>query len=88
MADFGLSRMHPNLTKFTQGHKMTEYMSTRWYRAPEILATKGDYTEKSKRPSCYLRAYVVDSWGIGCVMMELIFKESLFNGKTTLECLE
>lgn len=34
----------------------TDYISTRWYRAPECLMTDGYYNEK------------MDIWGFGCVL--------------------
>lgn len=40
----------------------TEYISTRWYRAPECLMTDGYYNEK------------MDIWGFGCVLFELLKK--------------
>lgn len=40
-------------------HPYTEYISTRWYRAPECLLTDGYYSNK------------MDIWGVGCVMFEV-----------------
>lgn len=37
----------------------TEYISTRWYRAPECLLTDGFYT------------YKMDLWSAGCVFYEI-----------------
>ena len=37
----------------------TEYISTRWYRAPECLLTDGFYT------------YKMDLWSAGCVLYEM-----------------
>lgn len=47
----------------------TDYISTRWYRAPECLMTDGYYNEK------------MDIWGFGCVLFELVTKKPLFPGK-------
>ena len=47
----------------------TDYISTRWYRAPECLMTDGYYNEK------------MDVWGFGCVLFELITKKPLFPGR-------
>lgn len=47
-------------------HPYTEYISTRWYRAPECLMTDGHYDAK------------MDVWGLGCVMFELIALQPLF----------
>ena len=38
----------------------TEYISTRWYRAPECLLTDGHYSLK------------MDMWSVGCVFYEII----------------
>lgn len=54
-------------------HPHTEYISTRWYRAPECLMTDGYYNEK------------MDIWGFGCVLFELIMKCVLFPGKDELD---
>lgn len=51
----------------------TEYISTRWYRAPECLMTDGYYDSK------------MDIWGYGCVLFEMIAKYPLFNGKGELD---
>jgi serine/threonine protein kinase len=54
---------------------MTEYVSTRWYRAPELLVGSKTY-EKS-----------VDIWALGCIIPELISGKPLFPGKSNLEAL-
>jgi len=51
----------------------TDYISTRWYRAPECLMTDGYYNEK------------MDIWGYGCVLFELVTKKPLFPGKDELD---
>lgn len=51
----------------------TEYISTRWYRAPECLMTDGYYDAK------------MDIWGYGCVLFEMIAKYPLFDGKGELD---
>lgn len=50
----------------------TEYISTRWYRAPECLMTDGYYD------------YKMDIWGYGCILYEIITKDPLFPGKNEL----
>lgn len=61
ICDFGLARI--------QEHQMTGYVSTRYYRAPEIMLTWRKYNEK------------VDIWSAGCIFAELILGEPLFPGK-------
>lgn len=51
----------------------TEYISTRWYRAPECLMTDGYYD------------YKMDIWGVGAVMFEIISLFPLFPGKNELD---
>jgi renal tumor antigen len=51
----------------------TEYISTRWYRAPECLLTDGYY------------GYKMDMWGIGCVMFEIMALFPLFPGTNELD---
>ena len=38
---------------------MTDYVATRWYRAPEVLLGSSSYS------------YPVDIWAFGCVLAEL-----------------
>lgn len=61
--DFGLAR-----TTF-ENDFMTEYVVTRWYRAPELLLNSSDYTS------------AIDVWSVGCIFMELMNKKPLFPGK-------
>lgn len=51
----------------------TEYISTRWYRAPECLLTDGYYTHK------------MDMWSVGCVMFEVMTLRPLFPGSNELD---
>ncbi len=54
----------------------TEYISTRWYRAPECLLTNGNYD------------YKMDCFGVGCVMFEIIALFPLFPGTNELDQIE
>ncbi|XP_067099176.1 MAPK/MAK/MRK overlapping kinase-like [Osmerus mordax] len=51
----------------------TEYISTRWYRAPECLLTDGHYSLK------------MDMWSVGCVFYEIISLKPLFPGTNELD---
>jgi renal tumor antigen len=51
----------------------TEYISTRWYRAPECLLTDGYY------------GYKMDIWGAGCVFFEILSLFPLFPGNNELD---
>ena len=48
---------------------MTEYVATRWYRAPEIMLTFKEYTN------------AIDVWSVGCVLAEMLSAKPLFPGK-------
>ncbi|XP_022752805.1 mitogen-activated protein kinase homolog NTF6 [Durio zibethinus] len=63
ICDFGLARTTSE-TDF-----MTEYVVTRWYRAPELLLNCSEYTA------------AIDIWSVGCILMEIIRREPLFPGK-------
>ncbi|KFK35190.1 hypothetical protein AALP_AA5G252000 [Arabis alpina] len=52
-----------------ENYGMTEYVVTRWYRAPELLLNSSDYTA------------AIDVWSVGCVFLEMLNHEPLFPGK-------
>ena len=52
---------------------LTEYVSTRWYRAPELALRSPTYNEK------------VDVWALGCVLAELYLGRPIFPGRTETE---
>ncbi|KAL0218988.1 hypothetical protein P9112_004641 [Eukaryota sp. TZLM1-RC] len=69
LCDFGLARV-ANPDEDSQEF-LTQYVATRWYRAPEVLlATPGS--------SSYGRA--MDVWSVGCIFGELLARRSLFPG--------
>ena len=55
---------------------MTQYVVTRWYRAPELLLL------------CRRYSLPVDMWSVGCILGELLCRRTLFPGKTFLHQLE
>eukprot|EP00268_Persea_americana_P012724 TRINITY_DN1543_c0_g2_i1.p1 TRINITY_DN1543_c0_g2~~TRINITY_DN1543_c0_g2_i1.p1 ORF type:complete len:396 (+),score=61.32 TRINITY_DN1543_c0_g2_i1:523-1710(+) len=63
ICDFGLARITSE-TDF-----MTEYVVTRWYRAPELLLNSSEYTA------------AIDVWSVGCIFMELMDRKPLFPGR-------
>lgn len=67
LADFGSVSPIANRTRFT------EYIATRWYRAPECILTTGAYGPP------------VDIWAIGCVFYEMLTMRPLFPGKHQLD---
>jgi serine/threonine protein kinase len=67
VADFGLARIY-NEQSCSKIVAMTEYVTTRWYRAPEILVGWGKYTT------------AIDMWAVGCIVAELVGRSPLFPG--------
>ena len=67
LADFGSCRGVYSKQPYT------EYISTRWYRAPECLLTDGYYN------------YKMDMWGVGCVFFEMVSLFPLFPGTNELD---
>ena len=66
LGDFGLARtLHSGKNGF--GGIITDYVATRWYRAPEMLLGSVDYGKP------------IDMWSVGCILYELIdyFKSSV-----------
>jgi len=70
ICDFGLARMNFSNMEF-QTCPMTEYVCTRWYRAPEVLCSWTDYTS------------AIDIWSIGCIFAEMLARKPLFPGHNT-----
>jgi mitogen-activated protein kinase 7 len=56
---------------------LTEYVATRWYRAPEIMLSYRSYSKASTAP--FLIS--VDMWSIGCIFAELLGSKPLFKGR-------
>ncbi|KAI8788044.1 MAPK/MAK/MRK overlapping kinase [Biomphalaria glabrata] len=67
LADFGSCR------SIYSKQPYTEYISTRWYRAPECLLTDGYYT------------YKMDIWSVGCVFFEILSLHPLFPGSNEVD---
>ena len=76
IADFGLARSLSHMPKPTDSSQepcLTDYVATRWYRAPEILLGCKRYTTG------------VDLWSLGCILGEMLSRRPLFPGNSTLE---
>ncbi|QRV88767.1 mitogen activated protein kinase [Ceratobasidium sp. AG-Ba] len=69
ICDFGLSRGFDSDTNTDEGGFMTEYVATRWYRAPEIMLSFRKYST------------AIDMWSIGCILGELLGMKPMFKGK-------
>ncbi|XP_032982165.1 mitogen-activated protein kinase 15 isoform X1 [Rhinolophus ferrumequinum] len=76
LCDFGLARSLSDLPEGPEGQALTEYVATRWYRAPEVLLSSSWYTPG------------VDMWSLGCILGEMLRGRPLFPGTSTLHQLE
>uniref|UniRef100_A0A8C9H7V4 mitogen-activated protein kinase n=1 Tax=Piliocolobus tephrosceles TaxID=591936 RepID=A0A8C9H7V4_9PRIM len=76
LGDFGLARSISNEINKKESPILTDYVATRWYRAPEILLGSTNYTEG------------VDMWSLGCIMAELFLGKPIFRGNSTINQLE
>ena len=69
VCDFGLSRALLQTNKNQQNpNVMTDYVETRYYRAPELLLGLKTYTA------------AVDMWSVGCIFAEIIRGKTLWKG--------
>jgi len=69
ICDFGLARVRFSDKEWVC--PMTEYVCTRWYRAPEVLCSWTDYSG------------AIDMWSIGCILAEMYMRKPLFPGHNT-----
>uniref|UniRef100_A0AAY4DV63 non-specific serine/threonine protein kinase n=1 Tax=Denticeps clupeoides TaxID=299321 RepID=A0AAY4DV63_9TELE len=67
IADFGLAR------EIRSQPPYTDYVSTRWYRAPEVLLRSTSYNSP------------IDQWAVGCIMAELYTLRPLFPGSSEVD---
>eukprot|EP00798_Chlamydomonas_sp_ICE-L_P007666 gene7666-822_t len=82
LCDFGFAR-------FTNkgDDPLTDYVATRWYRAPELLLGppyRVSASPEAPRIQC-MYGPEVDMWAIGCVLGELTDGEPLFAGDSDLD---
>jgi serine/threonine protein kinase len=70
ICDFGLARVDD--PKYADRCHMSDYVATRWYRAPEVILLRERYTK------------AVDMWSVGCILAELIGRKPLFPGRDSL----
>lgn len=67
ICDFGLARVADPDHDHTGF--LTEYVATRWYRAPEIMLNSKGYTKS------------IDIWSVGCILAEMISNRPIFPGR-------
>lgn len=70
LCDFGLAK------EDDEHEHMTDYVTMRWYRAPELVMEDRSYNAK------------IDVWGIGCILGELLGSRPLFQGKDRVNQLD
>jgi mitogen-activated protein kinase 1/3 len=71
VCDFGLARGVLDEDQMEDQSKrplLTEYVVTRWYRAPEIMLACHEYDKP------------VDVWSTGCILAELLARKPYFPG--------
>ncbi|WWC65522.1 uncharacterized protein I303_108140 [Kwoniella dejecticola CBS 10117] len=71
VCDFGLARSTQTASPEGQNNQgfMTEYVATRWYRAPEVMLSFRMYTKS------------IDVWSVGCILAEMLSGKPLFPGR-------
>ncbi|KAH9603672.1 hypothetical protein KSS87_009248 [Heliosperma pusillum] len=67
IADFGLVREVSSMPPYT------DYVSTRWYRAPEVLLQSSYYTP------------AIDMWAVGAILAELFTSCPIFPGESEID---
>jgi mitogen-activated protein kinase 1/3/mitogen-activated protein kinase 6 len=70
ICDYGLARVRYPDDVFSTC-PMTEYICTRWYRAPEVLSSWTNFGKP------------IDMWSSGCIFAEMLRRKPLFPGKNT-----
>lgn len=75
IGDFGMARGLDS-SPSEQKRVMTEYVATRWYRAPELMLSLSEYSQ------------AMDIWSVGCVFAEMLGRKPLFPGTNYLNQLQ
>lgn len=76
VCDFGLARGvygSERVKDSSKRHLLTEYVVTRWYRAPEIMLACHEYDKP------------VDIWSTGCILAELLSRKPFFPGEDYID---
>ncbi|CAE7635181.1 erkB [Symbiodinium sp. CCMP2456] len=87
LCDFGLARTALPVEVQATGRRnsaaadealplLTDYVATRWYRAPELLLGSTLYSEG------------VDMWSVGCILGEMVSGKPILRGRSTMDQLE
>jgi len=78
VCDFGFAR---GLRQGGDNAELTDYVATRWYRAPELLLGQ----PPAGASTAGLYDHAVDMWAVGCLMGELYDGEPLFAGDSDMD---
>jgi len=75
LCDFGLARLMNTSNEYrAEGQEpLTEYVVTRWYRAPEVYLNPGNYGKAQ------------DVWSMACTFCEIFRRYPLFPGRDTVD---
>lgn len=68
LCDFGLARVYYDHKIEQKTDNLTDYVATRWYRAPELLLGNENYNS------------AIDVWSVGCVLAEMLLRKPFLMG--------
>ncbi|GME75388.1 unnamed protein product [Ambrosiozyma monospora] len=69
ICDFGLARLDSENSKESREACLSEYVATRYYRAPEVMLSTSQYSK------------AIDMWSVGCILAEMFLRTPLLPGK-------
>uniref|UniRef100_A0A672RMQ4 Mitogen-activated protein kinase n=1 Tax=Sinocyclocheilus grahami TaxID=75366 RepID=A0A672RMQ4_SINGR len=76
IGDFGMARGLSVAHSEESRSFMTEYVATRWYRAPELMLSLHHYS------------LAIDLWSVGCIFGEMLGRRYMFPGKNYVHQLQ
>lgn len=76
IGDFGMARGLSAAHSEESRSFMTEYVATRWYRAPELMLSLHHYS------------LAIDLWSVGCIFGEMLGRRQMFPGKNYVHQLQ
>lgn len=76
IGDFGMARGLSAVHSEESRSFMTEYVATRWYRAPELMLSLHHYS------------LAIDLWSVGCIFGEMLGRRQMFPGKNYVHQLQ